>query len=92
MSADRADERAGRRRISLYALIGLALSVGSFLVPAVPALVTAAGGIILGILGRRQFKRDPLTGPGWVSLAAIVVGGFVFLSQAVLLATFSFSG
>ena len=92
MSADRADERAGRRRISPYALIGLVLSVGSFLLPAVPALVTAVGGIILGILARRQFKRDPLTGPGWMSLAAIVVGGFVFLSQAVLLATFYISG
>ena len=92
MSADRADERAGRRRISPYALIGLVLSVGSFLLPAVPALVTAAGGIILGILGWRQFKRDPLTGPGWMSLAAIIVGGFVFLSQAVLLTTFYISG
>jgi hypothetical protein len=92
MSTGRAEERAGRRRISLDAIIGLALSVGSFLVPAVPALVAAAGGIVLGVLGRRQFLRDPLTGPGWVSLAAIVVGGFVFLSQAVLLVTFTFSG
>jgi len=41
--------------------------------------------------GRRQFKRDPSTGPGWVSLAAIIVSGFVFVSQAVILSVVYFS-
>ncbi|WP_159605653.1 hypothetical protein [Agromyces humi] len=81
-----------RRRTSLYAIIGVVLSAGSFLLPAVPALVAAAGGIVLGMLGRRQFKRDPATGPSWVSLAAIIVGAFVFISQAVLLVSFTMLG
>ena len=94
MSVDRSDDRGAqpRRRTSLYAIVGLLLAVGSLLLPAVPAMVAAAGGITLGVLGRRQFKRDPRSGPSWVSLAAIIVGGFVFASQAVLLASFYIFG
>ncbi len=94
MSAGRTGDRDGDarpRRTSLYSIIGLIIAIGSFLLPAVPALVAAGGGVILGVLGRRQVKRDPRTGPSWVSLAAIIVGGFVFVAQAVLLVTFSFS-
>lgn len=74
------------RSIPLAATIGLVLAVGSLFLPATGALAASAGAIALGIVGRRQFKRDPSTGPGWVSLAAIIVGGFVFVSQAVFLA------
>jgi len=91
MSADRPGSGAARTRVSLSAVIGLLLGVLAFVLPAVPALATAAGGIILGVLGRRQFRRDPATGPGWVSLAAIIVGGFVFVSQAVILVVVYFS-
>jgi hypothetical protein len=92
MSADRQGGTAAKRsRVSLFAIIGLALGVLALALPAVPALVTAAGGIILGVLGRRQFRRDPSTGPGWVSLAAIIVSGFVFVSQAVILSVVYFS-
>ncbi len=92
MSADRPGGGAAKRpRVSLYAVVGLLLCVLALALPAVPALATAAGGIILGVLGRRQFRRDPTTGPGWVSLAAIIVSGFVFVSQAVILAVVYFS-
>jgi hypothetical protein len=91
MSADRSGDAAKRRRVSLSAIIGLLLAVLSLALPAVPALATAAGAIILGVLGRRQFKRDPATGPGWVSLAAIIVGAFVFAGQAVILSVVYFS-
>ena len=74
------------RSVSLAAVIGLLLAVGSLFLPAVGALVVSAGAIVLGVLGRRQLKRDPGSGPGWVSIAALVVGGFVFLSQSVFLA------
>ena len=60
--------------------------MGSLFLPAVGALVVSAGAVALGVLGRRQLKRDPSSGPGWVSIAALVVGGFVFLAQAVFLA------
>lgn len=91
MSADRSDGAAKRRRVSLYAIIGGLLAVLSLALPAVPALASAGGAIILGVLGRRQFRRDPATGPGWVSLAAIIVGAFVFASQAVFLSVVFFS-
>ena len=92
MSAERTGDGDARpRRTSLYSIIGLILSIGSFLVPAWVALVAAAGGVILGFLGRRQFKRDPKSGPSWVSLAAMIIGGFVFIAQAFLLATFTLS-
>lgn len=91
MNTDRSGGAAKRRRVSLYAVVGLLLAVLSLALPAVPALATAAGAIILGVLGRRQFKRDPATGPGWVSLAAIIVGAFVFASQAVILSVVYFS-
>jgi hypothetical protein len=92
MSTGGPSDGIARRRTSLYAILGVVLSAGSFLLPAVPALVAAAGGIALGVIGRRQFKRDPATGPSWVSLAAIVIGAFVFISQAVLLVSFTMFG
>ncbi|TYL50513.1 hypothetical protein [Agromyces mariniharenae] len=91
MSADRQGGSTARRRVPLFAIVGLLLGVLSLALPAVPALVAAAGGIILGVLGRRQFRRDPANGPGWVSLAAIIVSGFVFVSQAVILSVVYFS-
>ena len=92
MSGDRSGGGAAKRqRVSLFAIVGLLLGVLALVRPAVPALATAAGGIILGVLGRRQFKRDPATGPGWVSLAAILVSAFVFVSQAVILSVVYFS-
>jgi hypothetical protein len=76
---------AGARRTSMLAIIGLVLAVASVLLPAVAALVVSAGAIVLGVLARQQLKRDPATGPSWVSMSALVVGGFVFVSQAILL-------
>jgi hypothetical protein len=76
---------AGPRRTSMFAITGLVLAVGSVLLPAVAALVVSAGAIVLGVLARRQLKRDPATGPSWVSIAALVIGAFVFLTQAILL-------
>lgn len=92
MTFNRFGDPAGPRRTSLLAIIGLLLAVSSLFFPAVGALVISAAAIVLGVLARRQLKRDPATGPSWVSLAALVIGGFVFLSQGVLLVTFSLSG
>lgn len=80
------------RRTSLVAIIALVLAVGSIFLPAIYALVVAAGAIVLALIARRQLKRDPATGPSWVSLTALVLGGFVFVSQGVLLTLFAFSG
>lgn len=80
---------AGPRRTSMLAIIGLILAIASVLLPAVAALVVSAGAIVLGVLARRQLKRDPATGPSWVSIAALVIGAFVFVSQAILLVIFS---
>ena len=79
---------AGSRRTSMLAIIGLVLAVASVLLPAVAALVVSAGAIVLGVLARRQLKSDPATGPSWVSIAALVIGGFVFVTQAILLVIF----
>ena len=76
---------AGPRRTSMLAITGLVLAIASVLLPAVLALVVSAGAIVLGVLARRQLKRDPATGPSWVSIAALAIGGFVFVSQAILL-------
>lgn len=73
------------RGIPLAATIGLVLAAVSLFLPAMGALAVSGGAVVLGIIGRRQVKRDPSTGPGWVSLAAIILGGFVFVSQAVIL-------
>lgn len=86
------DPTKGPRRTSLFAIIGLILAVGSFFLPAVGAIALAAGAIVLGVLARRQLRRDPSTGPSWVSLAALILGGFVFLSQSVLLVMFFLGG
>ncbi|HEX6365234.1 MAG TPA: hypothetical protein VF000_03735 [Agromyces sp.] len=87
MSTDRFGT-AGPRRTSLLAIIGLVLAVGAIFLPAVGAIVLGAAAVVLGLLARRKLKQDPSTGPSWVSLTAIVLGGFVALSQAVLLGRF----
>jgi hypothetical protein len=93
MSANRyGSSDAEPRRTSIFGIVGILLAAASLFLPAVPALVTAAGAIILGVLARRQVKRDPRTGPLWVSLIALIAGGFVFLSQAVILAVVTFTG
>lgn len=71
---------------TLVALIALVLAVGSLFLPAAGALAVSGGSVVLGLLGRRRLKRDPGAGPAWVPLAAVVLGGFVFVSQAVFLA------
>lgn len=92
MSSDRSGGSAAQpRRTSMYAIIGVLIAVLALLLPALPALVASAGAIVLGVLGRRQVKRDPATGPAWVSLAAIIAGAFVFASQGVILAIVYFA-
>ncbi|GAA1056797.1 hypothetical protein GCM10017608_11870 [Agromyces luteolus] len=75
------------RRPSLAAIIGIALAVFAFLLPSWWALPVAAIAIVLGVVGRRQFRADPVTGPGWLSLTAIILGAFVLLGQIAILAT-----
>lgn len=79
-------------RLSAYGVIGVVLALASLFLPAIPALAAAAGAIVLGVLARRQLKREPRTGPPWIWLIAVIVGGFVFVSQAVILAVVYFSG
>lgn len=81
-----------QRRTSLLAIIGLILAVGSFFLPAIAAITLSAAAVVLGVLARRKFKREPSTGPSWVSLTAIVIGAFVALSQALLFGAFLIGG
>ncbi|WP_353816305.1 hypothetical protein [Agromyces sp. SYSU T00266] len=75
------------RQPSLAAIIGVALAVFAFLLPSWWALPVAAIAIVLGVVGRRQFRADPITGPGWLSLTAIILGAFVLLGQIAILVT-----
>lgn len=86
------DADAQPPRLSTYGIIGVLLALGSLFLPAVPALVAAVGAVVLGVLARRQVKREPRTGPSWIWVVAVIVGGFVFVSQAVILAVVTFSG
>jgi hypothetical protein len=71
--------------VSPAAVIGALLALLSLALPALWALGVAAVAIALGVIGRRQFRADPSTGPGWISITAIILGAFVFASQGVLL-------
>ncbi|WP_353828790.1 hypothetical protein [Agromyces sp. SYSU T0242] len=73
------------RRPSLAAIIGIGLAVLAFALPAWWALPVAAAAVGLGILGRRQYRDDPATGPGWLSMTAIILGAFVLVAQVVIL-------
>lgn len=86
MSANRTGDGDARpRRLSLAAIAGVLLAVASFLLPATWALPVALIAIVLGIVGYRQARRDPRTGPQWVSVVAMIVGAFVALSQGIIL-------
>lgn len=71
--------------VSPSAVIGLLLAVLSLALPALWALGVAAVATALGAVGRRQYRADSTTGPGWISLAAMILGGFVLISQGGLL-------
>jgi len=86
MSANRTgDGDAQPRSLSIAAIAGVLLALASLMLPALWALGASALGAVLGVVGYRQAKRDPRTGPLWVSVVAIVVGALVFLSQGVIL-------
>ncbi|HKH09267.1 MAG TPA: hypothetical protein VKA62_09995 [Agromyces sp.] len=86
MSANRTgDGDAQPRRLSLAAIIGVLLALGSLVLPLTWALGASAFAVVLGVVGYRQARRDPRTGPQWVSLLAIIVGALVFASQAAIL-------
>ena len=86
MSANRTgDGDAQPRRLSLAAIAGVLLAIASALLPATWALPVALVAIVLGVIGYRQARRDPRTGPQWVSVVAMVVGAFVAISQGIIL-------
>jgi hypothetical protein len=86
MSANRTgDGDAQPRRLSLAAIIAVLLALGSLVLPLTWALGASAIAVVLGVVGYRQARRDPRTGPQWVSLLAIIVGALVFASQAAIL-------
>ena len=71
--------------VSPAAVVGALLALLSLALPALWAIGVAGVAIALGVIGRRQYRADPSTGPGWISFVAIILGGFVFVSQGVLL-------
>lgn len=91
MSADRTgdgDGDAKPRGLSLAAIAGVLLALASLMLPALWALSASSIGVVLGVVGYRQARRDPRTGPLWVSVVAIIVGAVVFASQVVFLVIF----
>ncbi|ANJ26631.1 hypothetical protein [Agromyces aureus] len=72
------------RNTSRIAIAGVAAAVISMLLPAIPALVVAFVAFVLGLVARRQLRVDPATGPSWVSIVAIVLGAFIFVSQGAI--------
>lgn len=80
------------RSTSRVAIVAVAAAVIALALPAVPALVVAFVSVVLGLVARRQLRVDPMTGPSWLSIVAIVLGGFIFVSQGAILWTLTFSG
>jgi hypothetical protein len=72
------------RGIQWLAIAALAFAAASLLLPAVGAFILSAAAFVLGVLARRQLRRTPGAGPSWVSIAALIVGGFVFAWQVVI--------
>ncbi|MEI5583267.1 MULTISPECIES: hypothetical protein [unclassified Agromyces] len=71
--------------VSPAAVIGLLLALLSLALPALWALGVSGIAVALGVQGRRRFRADPAAGPGWISLTAMILGGFVFLTQGALI-------
>ena len=83
-SGSRDPNGAPRRGLQWLAIAALAFAAASLLLPAVGAFILSAAAIVLGVLARRQLRRNRDAGPSWVSLAALIIGGFVFAWQAVI--------
>jgi len=76
--------RVPSRGIQWLAIAALAFAAASLLLPAVGAFILSAAAIVLAVLARRQLRRNPDAGPSWVSIAALVIAGFVFAGQVVI--------
>jgi hypothetical protein len=85
-SGSRAARGTSSRGIQWLAIAALAISAASLLLTALGAFILSAAANVLGVLACRQLRRNPDVGPSWVSLAALIVGGFVFAGQAVIFA------
>jgi len=83
-SASRDPNGSPARGLQWLAVAALAFAAASLLLPAVGAFILSAAAIVLGVLARRELRRNPDAGPSWVSLAALIVAGFVFAWQAVI--------
>lgn len=83
-SGSRDTNRSPSRNVQWLAIAALAFAVASLLFPAVGAFILSAAAIVLGVLARRQLRRNPDAGPSWVSITALILGGFVFAWQAVI--------
>ncbi|MFF2369704.1 hypothetical protein [Agromyces sp. NPDC058110] len=92
MTSDAQGRARFGRSTSRIAIFGLVAAVVSLLLPAIPALVASFVAVVLGLVARRQLRVDPATGPSWVSLVALLLGGFIFLAQGAIVWMATFSG
>ncbi|MDQ0575844.1 hypothetical protein [Agromyces albus] len=76
---------SGSPRYSWKAVTALVLAVGALLMPAIVALVLAAAGLVLGLVARRELKREPSLTGGALALAAVIVAAFVLVFDVILL-------
>jgi len=91
-SGSRDSSGAPSRAPQWLAIAALAFAAASLLLPALGAFILSAAAIVLGVLARRQLRRNPDVGPSWVSLAALIIAGFVFAWQAVIFGFVYISG
>ncbi|WP_157413217.1 hypothetical protein [Agromyces allii] len=84
MTSDPQSRARFGRNTSRIAIVGAAAAVISLVLPAIPALVVAFAAFVLGLVARRQLRVDPATGPSWVSIIALVLGGFIFVTQGAI--------
>lgn len=87
MSDDRSprdSSRADGRRYAWTAIIAAAIVAVALFTPAIASLPLSALGVVLGLRARREVKNDPTLVAGWLWIGAVVVGGFVLVSQLIL--------
>jgi hypothetical protein len=82
----RDERRPSQPGIHWLSIAALVFAVASLVLPAVGSIILSGAAIVLAVLARRQLRRDPEVGPAWVSLAALILAGFVFFVQAVIFA------
>jgi uncharacterized membrane protein len=82
----RGDRDGAASRYSWKAILALVLAVVALFVVDILPMLLAAIGVVFALLARRELEREPDRIGGRLWIPAVIVAGFVIVTQAIFVA------